>query len=57
MVVLCKVSKVIQVVLLSFIIGLAAGFLLSQGAESGTHQQALTCSDLPRTCVVPGRLS
>ncbi|WP_329788943.1 hypothetical protein V1227_31725 [Lentzea sp. DG1S-22] len=47
----------IQVVLLSFIIGLAAGFLLSQGGESGTHQQALTCSDLPRTCGVPGRLS
>ncbi|SDN81512.1 hypothetical protein [Lentzea jiangxiensis] len=57
MVVLCKVSKVIQVVLLSFIIGLAAGFLLSQGGESGTQQQALACSELPRTCGVPGRLS
>ena len=47
MVVLCKVSKVIRVILLSFIIGLAAGFLLSQGEETGLHRQALVNCPLP----------
>ncbi|GAB2853479.1 hypothetical protein [Lentzea nigeriaca] len=50
MIVLCKISKMVQAILLSFIIGLAAGFLLSQGGgATGLHQQALIShvSDVP----------